>query len=59
MHITHIDGHLVNVDPLLDAEFWNQNIEGSIENTNDLCLPDNRSVPLSQISNQDTKEQMI
>jgi hypothetical protein len=57
--ITHVNWHLVNVYPLLDTEFRDQNIESCVQNANNFCLPNDRSIPLSQVSNQDTKEQVV
>ena len=43
---------------LLDAELRNINIERSIEDANDLSLTHDRTIALSQIGNQQAKEQM-
>lgn len=55
---TYVDGHLINVYTLLDAELRNIDIESSIEDTNDLSLTHNRTIALSQVGNQQAKEQM-
>ena len=55
---THVDGHLVDMDTFLDAELGNKHVESGIEDANDLCLTDDRSVTLGKICNKDAKIQM-
>ena len=55
---TNLDGHLVNVDTLLDTELWHENIKRSIQDTDDLGLTNNRTVALGEVVDQDAQEQM-
>ena len=58
MRNTNINGHLVNVDTLLDAELRDEHIERSIQDTDNLLLADDRAVALRKVGNQDTQEQV-
>lgn len=55
---TYLDRHLVNVDTLLDTELRYIDVEGRIENTNNLCLADDGTIALSEIGDEDAKEEM-
>ena len=55
---TYVDWHLVHVNALLDTEFRYQYIEGSIQDADDSSLPDDWTIPLSQIRNENTEVQM-
>lgn len=58
VHKTYIDGHLIDMHPLLNSEFGNKNIESSIQHTNNSGLTNNGAVSLREVRNQDTEEQM-
>lgn len=58
MRNTNINGHLVNVDTLLDAELRDEHIERSIQDTDNLRLADDRAVALRKVGDQDTQEQV-
>ena len=55
---TNLDGHLVNVDTLLDTELWHENIKRSIQDTDDLGLTNNRAIALGKVRDEDTEVQM-
>jgi hypothetical protein len=46
------------MDAFLNAEFWNQDIECSIQNTNNLRLPDDGSITNGKVRNKHAKEEM-
>ena len=46
---TNLNRHLIDVNTLLDAEFGNENIKGSIQNADDLGLANDGTVALSEI----------
>jgi len=50
----YINGHLVHMDTLLDAELRDKNIEGCIQNPDNLCLTNDRSIAGSQVRDEDT-----
>lgn len=47
MKVVYIDGHLVNVDAFLDTEFGNEDVEGSVQYTDDLGLTYDGTISLS------------
>jgi hypothetical protein len=49
-----VDRHLVNVDALLDSEFWDQDVKGSVQNVDNLSGSNNRSVAVREVRDQDT-----
>ena len=55
---TYIDGHLIDMDPLLDTELGDVYIEGGVKDTYDLCLANDGPVTLGQIVNQEAEEEM-
>jgi hypothetical protein len=50
----YINGHLVHMDTLLDAELRDKNIEGCIQNPDNLRLTNDRSIAGSQVRDEDT-----
>jgi hypothetical protein len=60
MHCTaaYVNGHLVDMDALLDTELGDENIKGSVENPHNTGLANNGSVSLRQVRNQQAQEQM-
>ena len=46
------------MDTLLDAELGDEYIEGSIQDADDLGLPDDRAVALREVRDQDAKIQV-
>lgn len=55
---THVNRHLVHMNTLLDAKFRNQDIKGSIQNIDNLCLTDHWTIAMSEVGDQDAKEEM-
>lgn len=55
---THVDGHLVNMNSLFNPELGDQNIESSVQNTDNFGLTNDRTISLSQIRDEHTQEQM-
>jgi len=45
--VTHVNGHLVDMDAFLNAKFWNKNIECGIQNTDNLRLTNDGSITSS------------
>lgn len=56
--MTYIDGHLVNVNSLLDAELGDIDIKCSVQYANNLGLTHDRSIALSQVGNQQAQEEV-
>jgi len=56
--MAYLDGHLVNMDTLLDTEFGDKNIESSIQNPNDLGLSNDRAIAVGKIGDHHTEEEM-
>lgn len=54
----YLDGHLVNVDTLLNAELGDEDVKGSIKNIDDTSLADDRSVTLSKVGDEQAQEEM-
>ena len=46
------------MNSLLDAELGNKDVERSIKDTNNLGLPNDRSIPISEVRNKHTKEEV-
>jgi hypothetical protein len=46
------------MDSLLNAEFGDEDVEGSVKNTDYFGLPDNGPVALSKVGNQNAEEKM-
>lgn len=46
------------MDTLLDTKFWNKDIEGGVEDTNNLRLTNDRTITLSKVRDQDAEEEM-
>jgi hypothetical protein len=46
------------MDSLLDAEFRDQDVERSVQNTHNLGLTDDRAIAGSKIGDEDTKVQV-
>ena len=49
---------MVDVDSLLDTEFRHKHIKGSVQDADDLGLPDDRAVALREVRDQDAKIQV-
>jgi hypothetical protein len=56
--LTYVNRHLVHMDSLLNAKFGDEDVEGSVENTNYFGLTDNRCTSLCKIRNHDAEEKM-
>lgn len=55
---TNLDRHLIYMYTLLNAKFGNKDIERCVEDAHNLGRANDRSVPLGQIVDKNTKEQM-
>lgn len=55
---TYINGHLVDMYPLLNTEFWNKDVEGSVQNIHHSGLSNDWPIALGQVSDQNTQEQV-
>lgn len=53
--VAYFDGHLVDVDALLDTKFRDKHIEGGVQHANNFSVTDDRAVSLSQVRDEDTK----
>lgn len=55
---THINGHLIDMNTLLDTKLRDQYIEGCIQDTDNLRLADDRPIALCEIMYEDTEVQV-
>jgi hypothetical protein len=46
------------MNSLLNPKLWDQDIEGSIQDSHDFSLADHRPISLSEIGDKDTQEQV-
>ena len=49
----YINGHLIDMDSLLDAKLWHKYVESSIKDTHHFGLANNRAVAVSKVGNED------
>ena len=47
------------MDALFDTELWDENIESSVKNANNLCLTNDRTILLSKVGDEEAEEEMI
>lgn len=56
---THLDRHLVDVDPLLDSKVLHDDVERLVENGNDVRLPLDGSVALGEVGDEGAQEEVL
>lgn len=55
---THVNRHLVDVHALLNAKLRDQDVERSVENADNLGGPDDGTVLLRQVGDEDAEEEV-
>lgn len=54
----NLDGHLIHMNTLFDAEFGDKNVESSVQNVDNASLADNGSVSVGKIGHKETQEKV-
>ena len=55
----HLNWHLINVNTLLDTKVLNDNVEGLVEDSDDMSLSLDWSVSLSEVCDEGAEEEML
>lgn len=55
---TYNDGHLINMDSLLDSKLGDQNVKGGIKHTNDSSISNYGTITGGEVGNEDAEEKM-
>jgi hypothetical protein len=58
VYLTHVNGHLINVNAFLDPELRDDDIESGVQDTDDFSLSHDGSMSLSKVGNEQAKEQV-